>query len=77
MMDIERLEAIAKELNDAIAAGEVVDMYQAADGLALHHNGLFFNVKNGKLRAAKVGKTWFTTPEAVKAWRDSQPFHRK
>jgi hypothetical protein len=76
-MNIEQLRDFETKLNAAIEAGEVMDAYQVADILGIHHNGVLRDAKRGRLGCVRFGRTYYFTLETVARWRDGMKFTRR
>lgn len=78
-MNTQELIDAGRALDCAIEAGEVLDAYQAAASLGVHHNLVFQAAVAGRIPGAvkMAGRTWLMTPEAVKQWRAGMKFTRK
>jgi hypothetical protein len=76
-MNTQQLKDTHAVLSAAMDDGSVIDAYQAAASLNVHHNVVFKACAEGKLVAYQFGRTWYMTPEAVAQWRSGMKFHRK
>lgn len=78
-MNTVELKKIESQINTAIENGELLNAYQVAAMLGIHHNNVLKACKDGKIECAMFGSkrgTYLMTPEAVATWRDGMKFWR-
>ena len=57
---------------DALTVGELISLQEAAEYAGLSKNSLLVYIRNGRLKAKKIGSQWTTTQTAVNQYLASR-----